>query len=111
LQNLPLQLERAKGSHAVVAVATGNFGSGRHKLWVTEWEADMSSIRSLAAEQLALETDYSSFSPEALEAKLIGVHTLQSRATNLRRRYDASVAADDKARDRITLAHTTAGRP
>lgn len=97
---IPL-LEYAKKSRTAVASATGMLGSGALKKWLSELEADVAAVRSLEAELPPANPDYASMTHATLEEKLVAVHIIHAKATRLREKYDAALAADDKAREHI----------
>lgn len=101
VEELPAHLEHAKKSHMAVASATGMLGSGALKKWLSEWEADLASVRSLKAELPHANPDYASVNHSVLEAKLVVVHALRAKATRVREKYENALAADDKEREHI----------
>jgi hypothetical protein len=108
---LPAQLENAKKSHIAVASATGMLGSGPLKKWSSEWESDLTKVRSLEEELPSTDSNYLSVNHAELEAKLIAIHDLRAKVVQVQEKYQTSLARDDKEREHIRAdirARTTA---
>lgn len=101
LQSLPSLLERAKKSHTAVASAIGHLGSSALQLWLSEYETDLSAAKSLESEVPDPSADYVNLAHSELEAKLVALHSLRSKAVHLSEKYHASLASDDKEREQI----------
>jgi hypothetical protein len=101
VQELSALLTRAKQSHTNVAAAMGLANSGAIALWMSGWQADHAAVRSLEGELPDANSDYSHAKHRELEAKLVGVHELGTRATRVRDKYLAELAADDADRAHI----------
>ena len=99
VQSLSSLLERAKGSRAAVAAATGQAGALQH--WQGEYEKDLSAAQRLVTETPDPSATYKSLSYSELESRLVSVHQIQSQADRLHAKYRASLAADDKEREQI----------
>jgi hypothetical protein len=101
---LPL-LDSAKMSRTGVAAASGLHESGAMVQWLGEWDADLAAARSLKAGVPGANADYAALTHADLEAKLIAVHALEIRAAQLRDKYRAALADDDKRREQIRADH------
>jgi len=94
-------LERAKRSHSRLAAARGSFNSGATAHWLTQWEIDLACANEFVAGASELDVDIKSFGHMELEDRLITVHKLQRRVSNLAGKYHASLSADDAGRDQL----------
>lgn len=101
VQSLAPLLERAKQSHTAVAAATGQIGSGRLQQWQNEFEADISAVKLLESEVPDSNASYECLAHSELGSKLVEVHSVQSRATRMSKKYLATLADDDKEREQI----------
>lgn len=100
-------LDYAKNSKMAVSAATGMRNSGAISNWTSEWEADRTSAVTLTEGVPSANDDYSGLSPTELETKLVQVHALQSAIIRLKKKYEESVAADDRNREQIKTAMNT----
>jgi hypothetical protein len=110
IQQLAALLDRARDSHEKLAAATGLYQSGALEQWHAEWEADRSVARSLEEQLPDPSADYQSFAHSALEAKLVAVHALKSKAAHLQEKYRAVLAVDDKRREELRTNMTIDSR-
>lgn len=101
VQNLIPLLESAKRSHTNIAAATGLGGSGALKQWQSDFKADLSAVELLESEVPDLNASYECLTHSELESKLVEVHSVQSKAMQLSKKYHATLAADDKEREHI----------
>ncbi len=97
-------LDYAKNSKKAVSAASGMLGSGAISKWISDWEADRTSAVTLTEGLPSTNDNYSDLSPTELEAKLVQVHSLQSAIDHLKKKYEESVAADDRDREQIKSA-------
>ena len=91
-------------SRPAVAATEGWCGSELMQRFQQQHEQDLVEARALQsrAQNLSAEAN-----PEALtliQVLLVTTHELQRQASGIKRRYEASVAEGDKARDRIKAA-------
>lgn len=100
-------LDYAKNSKMAVSAAAGMRNSGAISNWTSEWEADRTSAVMLTEGLPSTNDDYSDLSPTELETKLVQVHTLQSAIARLKKKYEGSVASDDRDREQIKAAMNT----
>ena len=100
---LPL-LEYAQKSKLAVAAATGMYKSGATEKWVSECEVDKTTATSLIEKLPKADEPYAEFSPSDLESKLVEVHSQQDAISRLRKKYEESLATDDKDRAQIVAA-------
>lgn len=101
VQDLPAHLEHAQKSRKAVASAIGHLGSGALKKWLADWEADFESANSMVAALPPTSAEYGALDHATLEGKLVAVHAALGNARQLREKYDAMLAADDRERDHI----------
>lgn len=101
VDDLPSLLERAKASRNAVSAATGMLGSGNLKGWLSEWETDFRTVKSLQAELPSTNVEYTQLDSLGLEAKLVAIHALHLRANQILEKYNASLAADDIEREHL----------
>jgi len=100
-------IDYAKKSKMAVSSATGMLNSGAISIWTSEWEADRTTSVTLTEGLPSAKDDYSGLSPTELETKLVQVHALHSAIVRLKKKYEGSVAADDRAREQIKAAMNT----
>jgi hypothetical protein len=100
---LPL-LNQAKRSKQAVASATGMYKSGATEKWVSDCDEDISKVTALIQALPNPEDQHLTLSPAALETKLVEVHSLQETVSRFRKRYEDSIAVDDKDRAQIVAA-------
>lgn len=99
---LPALRERAQGSRSAVRAAMGRGQqSGDNLTWKSELENDLKTVHALACEFPDAKETYQRSKPQKLENKLVEVHALAAKAAQLRNKYEAALASDDKDRDHI----------
>lgn len=102
IEALPALLERAKVSRSAVRAAMGRGQqSGDNIIWNGELENDFKTAHALAGDLPNVMETYRNSKPQALEDKLVEVHALAAKAAQLRNKYEAALASDDKDRDYI----------
>ena len=70
-------------------------------VWTTSWDADRKEVVSLKDELAGLDNDYTAMTDHAqLESCLVSMYDLTRRAAEMRTKYEAELANDDKARTR-----------
>ena len=99
LTKLPGLLDFAKTSRERVTSANGQTGALQH--WLGEFDADRKGVNGLQSEYETASRDYHSLSDKALEDRLVESHRLRKKVDQYADKYRASLAADDKERDRI----------
>jgi hypothetical protein len=108
LDELPGLIDHANSSRTSINIATGHFNSSSQVLWNQACETDRTEVATLRRQLPELEIDYRKYEPEELEAALIAMYELRAKAGRLREKYQASMSADDKARDQIQARHSAA---
>ena len=103
---LPL-FDYAQKSKLAVAAAAGVYKSGATEKWVSECDADKAKATGLLEKLPNPEDQYLNFSPSALETKLVEIHSLQDGISRLQKKYEDSLATDDKARAQIVATRVT----
>lgn len=101
LQQLEKHIVYANKSREAVAAATGRFKSGMMEKWKQEVEADKNAVKLLFQNAPAADETYDDLTPKELELTLVEVHRLQVQIDELRKKYDATVLADDEERKHI----------
>lgn len=102
IEALPALLERARSSRSAVRSAMGRGQqSGDNLIWRAELESDLKTAQALVRELPDSQETYQGSKPRKLENTLVGVHALAARAAQLRNKYEAALASDDKDRDHI----------
>jgi hypothetical protein len=71
------------------------------QLWSRELGSDLAAVGELKSKMPAAETDYRDLSDTELEAKLVAIHTVTLKAAGIKEKYDATLKADDRDRDRF----------
>ncbi len=108
IEALPALLKRANSSRIAVSAAMGiGQQSSASLIWKRELENDLKTVQALAGELPDAMETYRHSKPPELEDKLVDVHALAARVTQLRNKYETALASDDMDRDRI---RTNAGR-
>lgn len=102
---LPL-LGYAKRSKSAVAAATGMYKSGATEKWIGECDEDIAKVKALMDVLPNPDDQHLDLSPTDLETKLVEVHSLQDAVSRFRRKYDDSIATDDKDRAQIVAARS-----
>ena len=69
------------------------------KTWMAAWESDFQAAKDLVRKVPDANETFQHLKHQDLETKLVEVHDLARRATGLRDKYQAELAADDKLRD------------
>ena len=69
--------------------------------WKQEVEADKNAAKQLFQNVPASDKSYDDLTPKELESTLVEVHQLQVQIDELRKKYDATVQADDEERKHI----------
>lgn len=108
LDEVPGLIDHANSSRTSISIATGNFNSSHQVLWNQACEADRLEVATLRGQLPELDVDYRKYQPEELEAALIAMYELRTKAGRLREKYQATMAADDKMRDQIQARHSAA---
>ena len=108
LDELPGLIDHANSSRTSINIATGHFNSSSQVVWNQACETDRMEVATLRRQLPQLEIDYRKYEPEELEAALIAMYELRAKAGRLREKYQASMSADDKARDQIQARHSAA---
>jgi len=108
LDELPGLIDHANSSRTSISIATGHFNSSSQVLWNQACETDRMEVATLRRQLPELEIDYRKYESEQLEAALIAMYELRTKAGRLREKYQASMAHDDKARDQIQARHSAA---
>ena len=96
--HLPELLEKADRSHMAVAAFDGSINSGAIGLWKSEVVADKNKVRALLANVPQAEADYRTLTAEELESKIVATHRLRSAIDQMRDKYIAALAADERKR-------------
>ncbi len=102
---LPPLLQKAAQSHQAVLAAQGLGRSGNWVLWHKEHTADAAAAQVLVDRLPTPTTAYGDLDATGLGGKLVALRPLRLQADALKRKYEASLAADDAARVQI---HTDA---
>ena len=92
-------LDRAMKSRRSILAAIGQYNSGAHDQWVSEWEQTQKEVRVLEENLPDLDTDHKDLGASALETNLVTVHATQSKAAQIRDRYSTYLESDDKERE------------
>jgi|APLak6261670063_1056076.scaffolds.fasta_scaffold01439_2 hypothetical protein len=100
---LPL-LDYAKKSKVAVVAATGMYKSGATEKWVAECDTDVEKIKALLGALPNPEDQHLDLPPTDLETKLVEAHGLKDTVSRFRKKYDDSIATDDKDREQIVAA-------
>ena len=108
LDELPGLIDHANSSRTSINIATGHFNSSSQVLWNQACETDRMEVATLRRQLPVLEIDYRKYQAEELEAALVAMYELRGKAGRLREKYQASMSADDKARDQIQARHSAA---
>lgn len=108
LDELPGLIDHANSSRTSINIATGHFNSSSQVLWNQACETDRMEVATLRRQLPELQIDYRKYQPEELEAALVAMYELRTKAGRLREKYQASMSADDKARDQIQARHSAA---
>lgn len=105
------QIEQANKSREAVAIASGNFGSGRMEMWKQQVAADRAAVQQLSQAVPPENESFESLKTQDLESKLVNVHRLQTQADQLKEKYEATVRQDDEQRKFIREAIERMNRP
>jgi hypothetical protein len=108
LDELPGLIDHANSSRTSINIATGHFNSSSQVLWNQACETDRMEVATLRRQLPELQIDYRKYQPEELEAALVAMYELRTKAGRLREKYQASMSADDRARDQIQARHSAA---
>lgn len=101
LSGLGKLMDYANKSRQRVAAATGKAQSGAMVLWDKEFGEDKAKLESLLGKAPSSSESYDCLSPTELESKLVAAHKLQGEISQLKGKYQASLAADDEERKEI----------
>lgn len=104
---LLLLLYQAKRSKQAVAAAAGMYKSGATEKWVAECDDDISKVTALIQTLPNPVDQHLDLSPAALETKLVEVHGLQETVSRFHKKYEDSIAVDNKDRAQIVAARVT----
>ena len=99
--SLPTHLEYAKKSRTRIAAATGRHGSGQMTIWLAEWDTDFAKAQTMSNAAAELPVQYHAFTDNELEAKLVETHGAMGTAKELKTKYDAAIAEDDRRREEL----------
>jgi hypothetical protein len=94
-------LNTAERSRKAVAVATGNLGSGRMKLFIDQIAADRKLALQLPNEIPTSGDNFRSLNAKSLEEQIVLTHQLRGKVSTLIEKYQGSLANDDQERKRI----------
>ena len=100
-------LDYAKGSKSAVAAGTGMYKSGATEKWIGDCDEDIAKIKVLMEVLPNPDDQHLDLSPTDLETKLVEVHSLQDSVSRFRKKYDDSIAIDDKVRAQIVAARNS----
>lgn len=95
-------INTAERSRKAVATATGTYGSGRMTLFTDQVVMDRKVCDQLSADIPTSVNDFRDSSERDLEGLLVKVHALRVTVDRLTATYQASLAADDIDRQRIS---------
>lgn len=101
VQDLPALLDRSRASRAEVLAAQGRATTGGFEAWKERWNIDRGAALVLTKAKPSSDETLEKASPEELEAKLVTLHELMTKANSLRDTYVAELAADDASRAQI----------
>jgi len=101
VEELPGLLQRARESRAAINAARGILNTGAFEAWKGSWEVDVAAARGLAAELPDSADTFQGASQSRLEAQLVAMHSLATRAGKLRDKYFAELSEDDRQRDHL----------
>ena len=101
---LPLLFEQAQKSKLAVASAVGSYKSGATEKWVSEYELDKIIATALIEKLPKANESYTELSPSNLESRLVEIHSQQDAISRLHKKYDESLAKDDKDRAQIAAS-------
>lgn len=104
-ETLPDLIAEAGRSRLAILSARGRLRSGAQVTWESAVATDRATLAELAGQLPAAVTDYRDLSPEALETRLVEIHTLTTRLGELRVRYTTALADDDNTRRDLERAH------
>lgn len=109
IDGLPELLERARKSRDAVLAALGTLLTGYHQqVWKPACASDIETAKKLAVGVPAADETFQRASHQELEEKLLEIHALGLKAKQLRDKYLAELASDDRDREHIrarALAH------
>ena len=97
-------LPEANKSRCHVMAADGMFRSGVMVRWEQQFKNDLSILEELT-NNAPTSSNYGNLSSAELESKLVYLHKLQLRLTELRNKYTENLKHDDKDRDRLRAVH------
>jgi hypothetical protein len=101
VRDLTPLLLRASESRIAVTSASWSPNSGAYQQWLDDWKEAMLDVSSLVENLPDPGADYKDLAYTALEAKLVAIHALRSKAVHIREKYRASLAHDDNEREQI----------
>lgn len=101
LANLPKLIEDANASRTAVFAATGRMGSGVSEMWFSDYQRDLEAAEALGKRLPEQNNSYDGYSHSDLESKLVLIDGILSEAGMLQKKYQASLAEDDAAREQI----------
>jgi hypothetical protein len=99
VEALPPLIEYVSQSRQRVMSAKG--GGGNLHLWLEQQTKDLAAARTLEMGLPNSATTYYDLDPQALEDKIVALHRQRIEADRLKSKYEAELAADEKARAAI----------
>jgi len=98
---LPQLLDHAKRSREALSAAMGMNRSGAHAIWMETLNADYARIGAIRADMPDHSRAFAKLSHGDLEARMVSIHALRTKAAQLQEKYEACIAEDDKDREHI----------
>ncbi len=106
LNNLLSLVNAASHFRIAVASASGRLKSGNMELWRQTIDGDRTKVELMLKQLPEEDTDYSRYSHEQLETRLVKLHSMQSVVSDMTNKYVTEIAKDDKDRERLQHAMT-----
>lgn len=102
IDGLPELLERAGKSRDAALSALGTLLTGYHQqVWKPAFASDIETAKNLATELPAADEVFQRASHQELEERLLEIHALGLKGKQLREKYLAELASDDRDREHI----------
>ncbi len=95
------QINSASRSRRAVASATGNYNSGRHKVWEQSVENDTKIINEIKNTFPEKNDSFSILSTKDLESKLVDIHDKQCNLNSILVKYKDEITADNETRNHL----------
>jgi hypothetical protein len=105
VDGLPGLMDKANGSRINVLAATGLGRSGGHQSWDQAWKVDYDKVSQFPKKIREADKTSKAVSHAELEAMLLATHALRGAAGEVRDKYRATLAADDRQREQIAAAN------